>query len=357
MIRCCCAVFVASLAGAWLLIFFTMVLMGSLAFFVESALGIFELWLGVHAILLGLPGPAGGCCPAGLRRAADVLPVPLHAGLPGRDRWWGCCRAAAGAAGAGRAVGVRALFAVLALRVLARRGCAGSRRSGADVRGDLRLVTRCCCACSWHVGPDGLQYRADFIVRGVHRDALDGRRRWCRCASCSGRAPACRGGRLDVLPESLVVVGFFTLLHAVLEGAVSPSLTAVVEHIRHGTLDFVLLKPADAQFLVSTAKLRAVARGRRAGRARSSSRWRSRSWAGWPGACRGGAGGLALLVLADRDPLFDLDPGDQRGVLGREGRQPVATCSARCSTPPAGPSRSSGGPCGSCSRSSSPSPC
>jgi ABC-2 type transport system permease protein len=55
-------------------------------------------------------------------------------------------------------------------------------------------------------------------------------------------------------PEAMVVVGWFTLLRAVLEGAVSPSLTAVVEHVRHGTLDFVLLKPADAQFLVSTAK-------------------------------------------------------------------------------------------------------
>jgi ABC-2 type transport system permease protein len=54
--------------------------------------------------------------------------------------------------------------------------------------------------------------------------------------------------------ESLVVVGWFTLLRAFLEGAISPSLTAVVEHVRHGTLDFVLLKPADAQFLVSTAK-------------------------------------------------------------------------------------------------------
>jgi len=51
-----------------------------------------------------------------------------------------------------------------------------------------------------------------------------------------------------------VVVAWFTLLRAVLEGAVSPSLTAVVEHVRKGTLDFVLLKPADAQFLVSTAK-------------------------------------------------------------------------------------------------------
>jgi ABC-2 type transport system permease protein len=54
--------------------------------------------------------------------------------------------------------------------------------------------------------------------------------------------------------EALLVVGWFTLLQAVLEGAINPSLAAVVEHIRKGTLDFVLLKPADAQFLVSTAK-------------------------------------------------------------------------------------------------------
>ena len=55
-------------------------------------------------------------------------------------------------------------------------------------------------------------------------------------------------------PEALLVIGWFTLLQGVLEGAINPSLTGVVEHIRKGTLDFVLLKPADAQFLVSTAK-------------------------------------------------------------------------------------------------------
>jgi len=54
--------------------------------------------------------------------------------------------------------------------------------------------------------------------------------------------------------QSLVVVGFFILMKGILEGAVNPSLASVVEHIRKGTLDFVLLKPADAQFLVSTAK-------------------------------------------------------------------------------------------------------
>jgi ABC-2 type transport system permease protein len=66
-----------------------------------------------------------------------------------------------------------------------------------------------------------------------------------------GHRPVIAGWSFE---EALVVMGWFTLMKAVLEGAVNPSLTSVVEHIRKGTLDFVLLKPADAQFLVSTAK-------------------------------------------------------------------------------------------------------
>ncbi|HXU63263.1 MAG TPA: ABC-2 family transporter protein, partial [Polyangia bacterium] len=96
-----------------------------------------------------------------------------------------------------------------------------------------------------------MQYRANFVVRGFIAVLWMG----------VTLAPLfiVFGVRQTVagwtFPESLIVVGWFTLLHAVLEGAVSPSLTAVVEHVRHGTLDFVLLKPADAQFLVSTARI------------------------------------------------------------------------------------------------------
>jgi ABC-2 type transport system permease protein len=54
--------------------------------------------------------------------------------------------------------------------------------------------------------------------------------------------------------EAMLVTAWFTFLRGLLDGAVQPSLQAVVEHIRKGTLDFVLLKPADAQFLVSTSK-------------------------------------------------------------------------------------------------------
>jgi len=55
--------------------------------------------------------------------------------------------------------------------------------------------------------------------------------------------------------EALMVTGSFTLLQAVLEGVISPCMTLVVEQIRKGTFDFVLLKPKDSQFLVSTARV------------------------------------------------------------------------------------------------------
>ncbi|MGC4000374.1 MAG: ABC-2 family transporter protein [Anaeromyxobacter sp.] len=95
-----------------------------------------------------------------------------------------------------------------------------------------------------------LQYRAEFFGSGLL--ALF----WTASALIPllvvyGDRPAIAGWSFD---EALVVIGWFTLVKGVLEGAVNPSLTAVVEHIRKGTLDFVLLKPADAQFLVSTAK-------------------------------------------------------------------------------------------------------
>ena len=55
--------------------------------------------------------------------------------------------------------------------------------------------------------------------------------------------------------EMLVVLGWFVALKGVLEGTLSPSLLQVIEHVRKGTLDFVLLKPADAQLLVSLSKI------------------------------------------------------------------------------------------------------
>jgi ABC-2 type transport system permease protein len=75
------AVFLAALVGAWLLIFFTMVLLGALAFYVESALGLFELWLGIHAIFSGYLIPLEAL-PHWMRGATRVLPFRYMLGFP-----------------------------------------------------------------------------------------------------------------------------------------------------------------------------------------------------------------------------------------------------------------------------------
>jgi ABC-2 type transport system permease protein len=55
-------------------------------------------------------------------------------------------------------------------------------------------------------------------------------------------------------PSALVVMSYFIGISGVLSGVVSPSVTSMVEQIRSGAFDYVLLKPVDAQLLVSTSR-------------------------------------------------------------------------------------------------------
>src|ERR1051325_10521523 len=78
-----------------------------------------------------------------------------------------------------------------------------------------------------------MQYRVDFVVRGLIAFL------WSALTLIPflvvyGVRPTVASWSF---PEALVVVACFMMLRAVLEGAVSPSLTAVVEHVRKGTLD------------------------------------------------------------------------------------------------------------------------
>jgi ABC-2 type transport system permease protein len=74
-------VLVASLIGAWLLMFFSMVLLGALAFFVDSAMGIFELWIGVHGIFSGYLIPLE-VLPGWVAKLAAVLPFRFMLAFP-----------------------------------------------------------------------------------------------------------------------------------------------------------------------------------------------------------------------------------------------------------------------------------
>ncbi len=52
-------------------------------------------------------------------------------------------------------------------------------------------------------------------------------------------------------PELLVVIGLFFALNGVRQTALSPNLDQMTDYVRRGTLDFLLIKPVDAQILVS----------------------------------------------------------------------------------------------------------
>jgi ABC-2 type transport system permease protein len=54
-------------------------------------------------------------------------------------------------------------------------------------------------------------------------------------------------------PSALIVMSYFMAVKAVMEGLVMPSLVDLVERIRTGSFDYVLLKPVDSQFMISAA--------------------------------------------------------------------------------------------------------
>lgn len=57
------------------------------------------------------------------------------------------------------------------------------------------------------------------------------------------------------LPHMLVLLGVYYIVQGLEDLIFLPSVSKLMEHVRQGTLDFVLLKPANAQFLVSTRHL------------------------------------------------------------------------------------------------------
>jgi ABC-2 type transport system permease protein len=75
------AILIAAIAGAWLLLFLVMAIIGMLAAYVESALSVFDLWLGAQAILSGFLIPLE-LMPSWVARLARVLPFRYILGFP-----------------------------------------------------------------------------------------------------------------------------------------------------------------------------------------------------------------------------------------------------------------------------------
>ncbi len=51
--------------------------------------------------------------------------------------------------------------------------------------------------------------------------------------------------------EALLVLGVFTIMQGFAATFLAPNLSRIVDHVQHGTLDFVLLKPISSQFWLS----------------------------------------------------------------------------------------------------------
>ena len=96
-----------------------------------------------------------------------------------------------------------------------------------------------------------MQYRADFLIDGLV-EVL-----WMSSALVPLWVVFSMHTTLAgwTASEALLVTAFFTILQGIMEGCISPSMLLVVEQVRKGTFDFVLLKPVDDQLYVSTAKI------------------------------------------------------------------------------------------------------
>jgi ABC-2 type transport system permease protein len=95
-----------------------------------------------------------------------------------------------------------------------------------------------------------MAYRADFIIEGAMAVAWMGLTLLPLIVLFQGRSTVADWTAAD----ALVVIAFFMALRAILEGMISPSIVALVEEIRSGAFDYILLKPVDAQFMVSASR-------------------------------------------------------------------------------------------------------
>ncbi|MGN6369699.1 MAG: ABC transporter permease [Phycisphaerae bacterium] len=96
-----------------------------------------------------------------------------------------------------------------------------------------------------------MEYRANFVTSGLYSlGQLAGTLFTINILYNKGYRFA--GWKLD---ETYLVVGLFTLLEGITISALSPNLSKIIVYVQRGTLDFILLKPVDSQFQLSTRNM------------------------------------------------------------------------------------------------------
>lgn len=108
---------------------------------------------------------------------------------------------------------------------------------------------------AWHLAKTSvvtqMQYRGDFLIQLLMSVFWAG---WALVPVLVVYRLRPEIGQLKE-GEAMLVMAAFLIAKSVLEGVISPNMQGLVELIRRGTFDFILLKPADSQLLVSVARV------------------------------------------------------------------------------------------------------
>jgi ABC-2 type transport system permease protein len=96
-----------------------------------------------------------------------------------------------------------------------------------------------------------LEYRANFLIHGLYSVGWTAWI-WFGIAVFYQHGSSLAGWSYY---EALVVVGLFQIFGGLIDAFLRPNILAIIEHVRKGTLDFILLKPVDSQFFVSTRQI------------------------------------------------------------------------------------------------------
>lgn len=98
---------------------------------------------------------------------------------------------------------------------------------------------------------EAIQYRASFVAEIVV-GALSAAGIAAPLFLVYARVPHVAGWTLD---EALLVTGFFLLYNGFVSGLVEPNLGAIVDGVRTGALDYLLVRPVDVQLMISFRKV------------------------------------------------------------------------------------------------------
>lgn len=116
---------------------------------------------------------------------------------------------------------------------------------------DAPRVLRALAALLWVSVATALQYRSNFLLSLVTALLNDAMRVAPLLLVFSHRTQVAGWD----FPQALLVMAFFLVLYALQAAILEPNLGEAVQSIRSGALDLLLLKPIDAQLLVSLRKI------------------------------------------------------------------------------------------------------